>query len=203
MNVKSVTIAAMAVAGIALAPVAKANIIISVDGVRQVDRGGNGFASVQGSFGNFNISSTGVSGVAAFGGSGELIDVGSMDISTTGAGTLTVDVTETGLTAPGLASFTSAFSGEISNASVTRAFFADPADAGARTVALGSTTSTGGGASTLADFTAPYSLTEVITVTAAGAILSSDDSVRVPEPASVALLGFGLFGIGMVARRRA
>lgn len=50
----------------------------------------------------------------------------------------------------------------------------------------------------------PYSVTEILKLTTAGgpAVFSGDFAVKVPEPATLALVGFALFAFGVVRLRR-
>ena len=145
--------------------------------------------------------------------SGDLL-TNTIDINAAAAGTLILWVTETGLTDPlGSVSFTSGltsnlFAGAIS--SVTVSTFFSPTDdiSPPNGTQLAKATFTGlGSDSFITPFntgTGPYSLQEVFTIvaTGAGATNLTIDLTPVPEPASVALLGSGLIGLGWLRHRR-
>ena len=60
-----------------------------------------------------------------------------------------------------------------------------------------------GSISGLVSLLSPYSLSQFVLLTHTGAGTSSfDANITVPEPATTALFGLALFGVGMVARRR-
>jgi hypothetical protein len=191
---------------LALSTQARASLIININSSPVATQAANTSLtfSAPGPINGFDVNSITMVGVNTFGGSGELVDNSSLNVSTNGTGSLTILLTETNLSLGTAASFTSLFSALISNATVTRSFYVDPLNNGALTTLLGSTTGTGGSFTKNVSLSGPFSLTEQILITAkgAGAKLSSDDSVSAPEPASLALLGAGVLGLGFIARRK-
>jgi hypothetical protein len=204
--ISRVLMATALMAGLVCTP-ASASIIISVNGTQAAIDPTNTFAMASGSFGGFVSNVITAEGVELFGGSGELLDVSSNNVSKTGVGSLKILVTETDLSPTTFLSaiVTANFNSNL--ISVTRAIYADSSN-----TAFGEVTkliATGTGSfSTLTPFVTnnPFSLTEEIDITAnaAGAAFSADDSVSgaVPEPSTWAMMILGFMGVGFLAYRR-
>jgi hypothetical protein len=207
-------VAAALLAGAISAP-ANATIVISINGTTETTDPLNSLATVGPglSIGGFNVNGITALGLNSFGGSGELLDVSSLNVSKAGSGTVKILITETDLTSPMTNSLLSQFSGTQTNSTVTQSFWADKTNAGLETILLGMTGPTtcvgpcGGSLSMSTPFapSGPFSLTEEIDITAlgGGAKLSADDSVSaVPEPSTWAMMILGFVGVGFMAYRR-
>lgn len=146
-------------------------------------------------------------GQGDFGNTGELFDLTNLDTaSTTSNTTLTVGLTETDLTAGSLAEFVAHFSDNLANiSSASSTIYIDT-----NNEAWGEQTEIGSCSGGTCRFTAKvsldgeFSLTEIATFTAAdeGALVSDDDELDLPEPASLSLFGVGLLSLGIMTRRR-
>lgn len=146
------------------------------------------------------------------------LDITTQQTSSASAGTLTIEVSDTGFGASaGAVTFlmNGAYTLPGSGGSVTYSAYQSNSDALfatdnligtiAGTVLSGaSNTAVSGTASgTILGLTSPFSLTQVVTVTHNAAGTSSGDSeLRVPEPGTLGLLGVGLMLLGFVGRFR-
>src|SRR6185312_6153477 len=175
---------------------------------------GNGIASFTGSCGAFTVTQASASGtISPLGIAPEpTLLTQTINTNSTAAGTLTLYITEQGLTFPTpsgllLSGFTSnLFFGP--GTSVQEQTLIDTGNGLFTGTSLASQTFTGLGATSSLDLattgSGPFSETAVFTITSAGAGASFNDTINItlPEPASLSMVGFGLLGLSTGLRRK-
>jgi hypothetical protein len=139
-------------------------------------------------------------------------DTNSINLASSSGGTLTVFITEQGLSLPtGISTFLSSFTANLLNGAVTsvqESTLISTANALYSGTTLASAVLTSIGITIDTDATpalaSPYSETAVYVVTTTGTANVNDtiNIASVPEPATMAIVGTGLFGIGVIRRRR-
>jgi hypothetical protein len=167
-----------------------------------------GQTEYSGTIGNFTTTINAGFGYPAEGSPADpVLDLTSADLTTgTAGGTLTVSLTETGFTTTTAdLGFLSSITGNYFGSSAVMDTYFDPSD-----TPFGTAFSLAAGlvdnqsaAVAVPPIDGPYSLTEIITVTAgANSLTSLDASLSVPEPGSLSIVGIGLLALGLLGLRR-
>ncbi len=208
----SLTAAALAVIAIYAVP-ARAEIFLSAtDGINTASANDSlspGTAFYSGTIGNFTTSIDIGTGFPAIGApSDPILDLTSLDLTTgTAGGTLTVSLTETGFTATAdIKQFLSDITGVYSNSQASMSTYFDTTNTpfGTGTLLASGLLDNQQQVVSVPPIAGPYSLTEIVTVTAGANSLASIDSgiIDTPEPGSLPLLGAGLIALAALGLRR-
>lgn len=136
------------------------------------------------------------------------MDLSSVDVTSSSAGTLEITLSETGLSfgSPVSAGVNGSIGG-TTDGSISYELFADAASVFSGTAGPGGKglafSGSGGSTAALGD---PFSLEMVVDITHTAADKSTtsfDFSSHIPEPTSIALVGLALLGLGVATRRKA
>lgn len=188
-----------------------ATVTVVDEGLGDSGAGVAGLVIYNGALGDWNINvTTGVSRPALGSELLPILDLASFNMTSGAAGSITLELTDTGFAPQPTGAHVGAEIGGTTSGSVRFQTFFDAGNAafGQGTLLTDATYSSSPFAGTgWNDITAlnPYSLTLLVKLTHDSGfwqMSSFDATVKVPEPSTLLLLGIGIFGLGLLLRRR-